>query len=58
MFTSPIWNTVILKSTSSNPPSLVGGGSAVGAPDGGDDTEDMDDLEAEIARELEGLEDD
>ena len=35
-----------------------GGGSAVGAPDGGGDTEDMDDLEAEIARELEGLEDD
>lgn len=41
-----------------SPYEMVGGGSAVGAPDGGGDTEDMDDLEAEIARELEGLEDD
>eukprot|EP00561_Arcocellulus_cornucervis_P012438 CAMPEP_0185804126 /NCGR_PEP_ID=MMETSP1322-20130828/3073_1 /TAXON_ID=265543 /ORGANISM="Minutocellus polymorphus, Strain RCC2270" /LENGTH=392 /DNA_ID=CAMNT_0028500083 /DNA_START=63 /DNA_END=1241 /DNA_ORIENTATION=+ len=41
-----------------SPYEMVGGGSAVGAPDFGDDTEDMDDLEAEIARELEGLEDD
>jgi len=35
-----------------------GGGGAVSATNGDGEVEDMDDLEAEIARELEGLEDD